>query len=286
MNMYLRGIANLPIMPEVASRILSLNEQNSAYSFEQLEKIVKIDPGLTAKILKVANSALYSRPKEIDNLQTAIGLLGFKNIRSMVVLVTASTMVQASGNHRVLKHLWDESVRSAFYSRLLAIRTGNRDIAEEVFIAALLQDIGKLAFAVSETDSYTTMVEHSHESPPLPDQQLAQEEAKEFGMNHRELGAMILESWKFPDQYIEACRSHGSTTVSLRYRKLLSLISLGSGLSQVPQDKQLDDQSTQQLKTYLRYLGLSEDDLEPFRQQTETELSKDRMFIECRQMIA
>jgi HD-like signal output (HDOD) protein len=273
-------------MPEVASRILALNEHDSAYSFEQLEKIVKIDPGLTAKILKVANSALYARPKEIDSLQTAIGLLGFKNIRSMVVLVTASTMVQASGNHKVLKVLWNEAVRAAFYSRFLAIRTGNRDIAEEVFTAAVLQDIGKLAFAVSDTTTYNDMISRSHTVSSLPDQTILTEETTEFGMNHRDLGAMILESWKFPDQYIEVCRDHGSKNIPLRYRKLLSLISLGTALSQIPSNKPLNEEAIDFMKTFLRNLGLSEDELDPFRQKTEAELDKDRLFNECREMIA
>ena len=83
-------IKNFPIIPDVASKIMAIADDNFDISFRELEEIIMIDPMLTARILKVANSALYARQSEIGNLQVAIGLLGFKNIKSLVLLITAS----------------------------------------------------------------------------------------------------------------------------------------------------------------------------------------------------
>ena len=91
---YLKNIYNLPVIPEVALKVMNIAESGLDISFTELESIIKVDPGLSAKILKVANSALYARRSEIKSLQTAITMLGFKNIRSLILLVTASSFFQ------------------------------------------------------------------------------------------------------------------------------------------------------------------------------------------------
>ena len=88
---YLSNVRDLPVMPDVAAKILAFKEHEFDLSFRQLQDIIKVDIGLTTKILKIANSALYARQREIKDLQTAITLLGFKNIKTLILLVTAST---------------------------------------------------------------------------------------------------------------------------------------------------------------------------------------------------
>jgi hypothetical protein len=89
-NDYIEQLKDIPVMPEVAAKVARLTEDRLEISFRELETIIKTDPGLTAKILKIANSALYARQREIKSLQMAITLLGFKNIKSLVLLITAS----------------------------------------------------------------------------------------------------------------------------------------------------------------------------------------------------
>ena len=64
-DQYLDRIRDLPVMPEVAAKVVNLTEGKLEISFKELESIIKVDPGLTAKILKIANSALYARQREI-----------------------------------------------------------------------------------------------------------------------------------------------------------------------------------------------------------------------------
>ena len=85
-------IKDLPVFPQVAIKILQIQEENIDISFKELESIILLDPALTAKILKVANSALYARQREITNLQQALTLLGFKMVKSLVLLVSASNI--------------------------------------------------------------------------------------------------------------------------------------------------------------------------------------------------
>ena len=90
-------------------------------SFGELEDIVSVDPGLTAKILKVANSAMYARQREITSLRMAISLLGFKNIKSLVMLVAASSMLARRKDSRFYPDYWRHSINTAFHDPPLRV---------------------------------------------------------------------------------------------------------------------------------------------------------------------
>ena len=143
-------IKELPIMPQVASKILQLQEEHLEISFKELERIILMDPALTAKILKVANSALYSRQKEIANLQQAITLLGFKIIKSLVLLVCASNLFGKSSKSKSAEvELWRHLILTSFLSKSLALRLGKDEIQEDAFISGLLHDVGRIVILLS-----------------------------------------------------------------------------------------------------------------------------------------
>ena len=125
----------LPVMPDAAVKIMAMAEEGSDVSFTELERAIKIDPGLTTKILKVANSAMYARQREIKSLQMAITLLGMKNIRSLVMLVAASGLFSRAKKAVFYSDFWQHAVTSAFLSKHIATRTGHKELAEEVFLA-------------------------------------------------------------------------------------------------------------------------------------------------------
>ena len=82
MEQYEEYLKKLPVMPTVATKVLSMAEDRIDVNFSELEHLIKVDPSLSTKILRIANSALYARPQKISTLQSAIGMLGFKNIKS------------------------------------------------------------------------------------------------------------------------------------------------------------------------------------------------------------
>jgi HD-like signal output (HDOD) protein len=89
---FAKYLNELPVIPDIAQKILEMAQQGMDISFQELEQTISLDPGLTSKVLRVANSALYARQNQISNLRSAITLLGFNNIRNLVLLVTASSM--------------------------------------------------------------------------------------------------------------------------------------------------------------------------------------------------
>jgi HD-like signal output (HDOD) protein len=88
---------------------------------------------------------MYARQREIKSLQTAITLLGFKNLKSLVLLVTASGSFARNRSDRFYRYFWKHTILTAFLARHTATRCNRKDTAEDCFIAGLLHDIGQVA---------------------------------------------------------------------------------------------------------------------------------------------
>ena len=136
---------DLPPMPQVVAKIIQIDENNINVSSDQIQSLIAVDPALTSKILKIANSAFYARASKVSNLSQAVTLLGFRTIKSLTLLVSSKDMFPAQkGTMVVQKELWMRSVLGALIGKLIAEKVELKDSLEEVFMAALLQNIGQL----------------------------------------------------------------------------------------------------------------------------------------------
>ncbi len=140
-----RAMKELPVIPDVAMKIVGMAEENMDLSFGQLEDLIKLDPVLSAKILKVANSALYARQREITSLKMAISLIGFKTIKSLVLLISASNLFSKYRKTQFYRMFWRHSLYSAFTSKRLTLLSSTKDWAEQLFLTGLFHDIGQIA---------------------------------------------------------------------------------------------------------------------------------------------
>ncbi len=273
-------LKNLPIIPEVARKIMSMAEDKLDISFKELENIIIVDLGLTAKILKVANSALYARQREIKSLQMAITLLGFKNIKSLIMLVTASNAFAKHKASKFYQTFWKHSIISAFLSKHIGLRINQSEQAEEFFLAGLLHDIGQVALFNSDTARYENVIKIVDEENKI----LEEIEEKEYETNHKVLGASILQKWYFPEQYVDVAREHKSTNITSTHKLMISIVTIadilaeGLGFGYIAPDAQL------LLSQLLMYTGLKEQDIEYYKTEYMNDLKKDPLFNECKSL--
>lgn len=224
MDKYGRYIESLPVMPAVAGRIMGIRDDNATISFKDLEELIRVDPALTAKILRVANSALYARQKEVKSLQSAITLLGFKTLKNLVMLVSASSVFKKDAGTDFYQSYWKHSLLTAFAAQGMALRTEHRHLKEEAFLGGLLHDIGKVALFKADSGVYGRIMTEKREkglaySSPL--------EERFFQANHRDVGCAVLRTWSFPSEYVDAALEHGRTNISSPHKTLVMLVSLG-----------------------------------------------------------
>ena len=270
-------VKNLPIMPVMAAKILRLARDGVNVSFSELEQTVRVDPGLTAKILRVANSALYARQKEIGSLQLAISLLGFKNIRNMVVLITASVFLEQQKSTRLYQEYWQQAVTSAFIARRLSHVSGLASLEEEAFLGGLLHNIGQLAFMTADQEGYEAIVDHARGKLG----QLRELERAWAGIDHLELGATLMESWNFPAMYRDIAHEHGNLHTNSPYNRLIMIVSMSGFLANNILFHRNDPHELDLLQQQCSRLGLTIHAIEALVDEVGKSLSSDKYYKEC-----
>ena len=277
---FIDKIRDLPVMPEVAAKVMNLKEGGREVSFKDLESMIKVDLGLTAKILRIANSALYARQREITSLQMAITLLGFKNIRNLVLLVTASGLFPRMKKSLFHPSFWQHGILSAFLSRALSVRCDKGSGAEEAFIAALLHDIGQPVLYENDPDTYEKALEASR----LGAMPLVTIEDQMFGTNHRAVGGALLRKWNFPDFYADVAEEHESLNITSRHKSGIILVSVAALLAEQSIDKHLLPHKSEILSQLLPYTCVAGMEVDALAQAYSAEISRDPLYQEHRSL--
>jgi putative nucleotidyltransferase with HDIG domain len=182
----LREIGELPAMPVVAQRVIELsnNERSSA---EQMARVISSDQGLSTRLLKMANSALYGSPQTVDSVNQAIVRLGFDTTERIVVQAAVREMFRPVDE--LDERLWDHAVRSAIAACIVA-RTSRAALADEALTAGLLHDVGKTIMKLHDPKRYATVVGEARNTG-----RWSQPEWDAFGFEHTEAGALVLAHW-------------------------------------------------------------------------------------------
>ncbi|MFA7330806.1 MAG: HDOD domain-containing protein [Candidatus Delongbacteria bacterium] len=198
-----QGIHDLPTLPTVVAKIIELVD-NPRTNAATLARLISSDPGLTARMLKMANSAYYGFPKRIGTINLAIVVLGFNTVRDLAV--SASLVERVSLNYEgndLLGDFWEHSVSTAVAARMLQRLSPSRS-AGEAFVAGLLHDIGRLVVARYLPDEFIKvqgLVEQG-------EQGIWQIEHEVLGMGHAEIGGLLCRHWNLPEALCEAITWH------------------------------------------------------------------------------
>ncbi|MDH5823410.1 GGDEF domain-containing protein [Luteimonas sp. RD2P54] len=193
---------DLPTPPGVALRVLEL-AQDPATDLAATAEAICLDPALSARILRIANSPLFAsatrRPSA--TVSQALALLGLNAALSLALGFSLATTMrggaQAAGAR---ERFWRRSVLSAMASRLLGERAGLERL-EELMLAGLLQDIGALALMHALPARYASLDAAPGGVPPL------QRERALFGSDHAEVGAWLAARWNLP-AYLQRIIGH------------------------------------------------------------------------------
>lgn len=192
----------LPSPPAIALRILEAVKQENS-SFEDLARIIQVDPALTTKILQVANSSFYGMPNTVNTIEKALSVLGLnvtKNIALSFVIAKEMTGSESGGFN--FSKFWKRAVTCAVGAELLAslLRYKNKDL----FVSSLLQDIGVLVIYLCRPDEYRQVLDEKR----VTESSILGLEQKIFGFNHQEVGAELLSEWGLPETISTVIRYH------------------------------------------------------------------------------
>ena len=269
-------------MPEVASKVMNLKEGGREISFKELEGIIKVDPGLMSRVLKIANSALYARQREITSLQMAITLLGFNNIRNLVLLLTASSLFPKMRKSAFHAGFWRNCILSAFLARGIAIRCAKASSSEEAFVAGLLHDIGQAVLYTSDPERY----EQALEAARLGTMTLETVEDQMFGANHRQIGGALLKRWNFPEVYADTAEEHESANIGSPHKSVIVMVTVAGLFAEKIADSGLLPLRADLLAGFLPSTCLAGMDVDALSKGYADELSRDAVYQEYQKLFS
>jgi HD-like signal output (HDOD) protein len=199
---------NLPSLSPVALKLIEMASDERS-SIDDLVRIIEKDPPLALRLLKLANSAFFAALQPSKTLKQAVIKIGFQRLRIMALSISLrDTFPMGKIGALDYERFWRTSLYRAIIAKSIAehLKTVN---PEEAFISALLMEIGLLIFY----DLFITGKEESFTINLEPMDALLQWESEKYGFNHREVGAVALEHWHFPEEMIACQRFYPKTTI-------------------------------------------------------------------------
>ncbi len=265
-----KDVSNLVSMPEVYYRILDLAENENSTAAE-IGEVISHDTGLTARLLRIANSAFYGFPSSIETVSRAITVIGLRELRDLVLATSAiDAFEHIPLDMANMRKFWHHSLYTGVCARILANRAKVLH-SERLFVAGLLHDIGHLVmFMKLPGQLRQCMVLAGRE-----DLDIHQAERRLLGFDHAELGAALLTHWKLPPGLAQTTRFHHEPARAEKFQLECAIVHVANILAKhadLADVVAAGDFSYDQ--TALRLLTFTPDQADEIRQQAQQQFSE------------
>ena len=210
---------NLELLAKSASKLFTLPEiciklQDVIYdpssSSTDIAKLISIDPSLSARLLKIANSPFYNFPSQIDELGRAINLIGTEDLYSLALATCTPDAFSAMSNSDVINidSYWRHSVMTGLIGRTLA-QNCSLQHSESLFLSGLFHNLGQLVVLENLPELYQKIetLKNDHQAP-------WEIETEVLGYSYAEVSAELLRCWNMPFNIIELVKSQHNPTLS------------------------------------------------------------------------
>ncbi|MBK6911097.1 MAG: HDOD domain-containing protein [bacterium] len=278
----LRDAHDLPTLPTIALEVSRLANDPLA-GMSEIVRIIRNDPSMTGKILRVANSAFYGMPRRVESLNMALVVLGMREVSSLVtsisVLGAFPKQVSAGGFQREI--FWEHSAGTGEIARVLASRLQLRLHGIE-FTAGLLHNIGKIVlhqyYSTELANAFNMSVQEKIPSIVA--------EQRILGTDHAEVGAWLCEKWSLPSSIVESIRYHHQPHLAPEHSTLTAIVHLASSLARGILDRDIRDMVNAHLAQDPAWEVLAKDnpniltlDIPSFVAEIEENIDRAREFI-------
>ena len=201
-NMILKCPA-LPSLPAVVMKVIDASKDPDI-GLAEVSEIISADPALSAKLLKISNSPLYSLRRTIHNLREALTLLGLNAALTIALSFTLVKSLKENEPDSLDRDIfWRRSLLSAVIARHMGLKLGLSNL-EDLFLTSLLQDLGVLVLECVDGEFYQ---DYDRETMVHNDRILLEE--KKLTVDHSTIGAWLLQSWNLPEKlYTAILHSH------------------------------------------------------------------------------
>lgn len=230
-----KGIVKLVSLPHVCIRV-NLMVDDPKYSAAEIGEVISQDAGLTARLLRVANSSFYGFQSKISTISRAVAVIGFRELRDLVVAVSAvRTFSSIPVDLENMAAFWRHSIFTGIVSRLLS-RKCHILHHERLFVAGVLHDLGQLVI-------YHKIPEQANRAlrrKKLTGEETHVSEKEVIGFDHAEVGAELVKSWHMPDSLEETIRYHHNPELAVTNpvdTAIIHIADIISEMAELPEDE-------------------------------------------------
>lgn len=224
----LDSIDELPPLPAVATRVMTMVEDD-AINAAELGQVLATDQALTAKLIKISNSAYYGFSRQVSTVKDAVTLLGFRQVREVAVatsLMSVFNDIDEKYTTFDLDLFWGHSVAVAVTAEALAKRTRVAK-PQDAYTAGILHDIGRLILRKAMPAEFDLAVQTTLKE----ELSLDQTEEEIIGFNHADIGNAMGRRWKFPGPLLDAVWRHHDHTLTPKEHGLAGVVAQSNRLA-------------------------------------------------------
>ncbi len=276
-SIIIEKVKDLPTLPDVIGKVLDLVGDQSS-SAKELGKLISYDQAISSRLLKVANSAYYGSMREIAKVQHAIVLLGFKEVKSLVLGIAVFDTMKGTGSETSFKKddFWMHSMGSALAGQIICRKAGGAD-PETAFTASLLHDIGKLVLDVFFTQEYIKVLERVE----VNGTSILEAEEEVMGFSHADVGGWLCDRWKFPPVLSSSIGFHHQVEkVDTSHLPMTSIVHLADILCKRANLGNSGDNKLPAIQASAKnHMGLKEDELKEIVEELKQEEDKAKSFL-------
>lgn len=208
----LRGYVEVSSLPTIHIR-LEEAINNPKKSMSDIAKVIREDPGLTARLLRIVNSAFYNFPSRVETISQAVTIVGTQQLSALALATSVMNMFKGIQSSLVsMDSFWRHSIACGLAARVLAtLRRDNN--AERFLVAGMLHDIGRLIMFTKLTEKSQEILETARQRPQL----LYETERDALGFTHAVVGGLLLQNWKLPGSLEEIVMHHHNPSSAMRF---------------------------------------------------------------------
>jgi HD-like signal output (HDOD) protein len=193
---YAQNVADLFALPEGYLKVKQLMDSDTA-SLDEVAEVIMLDPVLTSKLLKLANSAIYNLSYQVETVSKALLVLGKTQVYNLVLSIgIASACSKVDTSAIDLERFWEQSINAALIAKFLA-QCCELKPTDRYYVAGLLHNIGEMVVLHHNAQEAHRCQNYTAEDNPWQVQQ------RELGFTYAQCGAELLHLWQLPDTIVE-----------------------------------------------------------------------------------
>jgi len=211
---FVQSAGRLPTLPVVYYELVQVVDRPNSH-IDDISEVIRKDPGLVSRILRIANSSFYGFASEIDTLEAAVQLIGLREIQDLVLVTSVIRAFEGVPPRLADVHsFWKHSVACAIASALLAEQR-NLPEPDRFFVGGLLHDIGHMVMFLNAPEESRQILDQCEASCQVS----SRVEIEVLGFDHALLAGELISLWKLPAFLVEVVRCHhnpSATKMGLR----------------------------------------------------------------------